>query len=388
MQDFIFDNHTRLIFGRDTEQKTGELISHHSKKILVCSYGDADTTGIVKRVISTLYQHGVDYASLSGIKPNPELCKVLEGVEIVRKNNIDFILAIGGGSIIDTAKAIAAGVSHKGEIWDLFTGNAKFEKALPTGVVLTIPATGSESSNGAVITNEKTKQKMAIIHNCLRPVFAILNPELSFSLPKYQTFCGIADIMSHVMERYFSKTRFTDLTDRLCESILKTVIRNAVILLDEPMNYEARAEIMFASTLAHNDLVGMGRSQDWVSHYIGMEISAVYDTTHGATLSVITPAWAKYVYRENINRFVQFAMNVFGIEYDFMNPEKTASEGIYALESFFRRLGLPTKLEEIKIIDESRFEEMANKYMLIGPFGDMKKIFKEDFINILRLAKS
>ncbi|MDR0583542.1 MAG: iron-containing alcohol dehydrogenase, partial [Treponema sp.] len=321
------------------------------------------------------------------IKPNPELSKVYEGINLVREKQPAFVLAIGGGSVIDTAKAIAAGVPYGKDVWDLYTRKGTFHSALPTGALVTIPASGSESSNGSVITNEKTKQKLAIIDDCLRPVFAILNPELTFSLPPYQTFCGIVDIMSHVLERYFSRTTHTDLTDRMCEALLKTVIHNAQLLPENPKDYNARAEIMLASTIAHGDLLGAGRTQDWGSHYIGMELSAIYGSTHGATLSVITPAWAKYVHKEYPARFIQFAVRVFGIDYDFMDPINTAMEGIIALEDFFKRLGVPTVLEEIGVTDDSKFEEMADKYLSIGPYGDIKKLTKEDFINILKLAR-
>lgn len=386
MLDFEFWNGTKLYFGKGVEMKAGALVKETANRALVCSYGDADTSGVVENVLKTLDENGVEYVGLSGIKPNPELAKAEEGVRLVRENGLEFILAIGGGSIIDTAKAIAAGVFYEGDLWDLYGEKLEFKRALPTGVVLTFPATGSESSNGSVLTNEKTHRKMAIIDDCLRPVFALLDPELTYTLPPYQTFCGIADIMSHVMERYFSNTKYTDLTDRMCEAVLKTVIHNALILLEAPGDYNARAEIMLASTIAHNDLLGVGRTQDWGSHYIGMELSAAYDSTHGATLSVITPAWAKYVYRENLDRFVQFAVRVFDINYDFMDPSNTAMEGILALEAFFRRLGIPTTLEELGVKDGSRFDEMGDKYVQGGLYGDIKRLEREDFINILKMA--
>jgi alcohol dehydrogenase YqhD (iron-dependent ADH family) len=386
MLNFEFQNQTKLYFGSGMDDRVGELVRPVADNILLCS-GGSGTAGIVNKVLSVLDREGIKYTCLPGIKPNPELSKVYEGIDLVNKNKLGFVLAVGGGSVIDTAKAVAAGVLYGKDVWDLYSKKGDFHSALPTGVVVTIPAAGSESSNGSVITNEKTRQKLAIIDDCLRPVFAILNPELTFSLPPYQTFCGIVDMMSHVMERYFSRTTHTDLTDRMCEGVLKTIIHNALLLLENPADYNARAEIMLASTIAHGDLLGVGRTQDWGSHYIGMELSAIYNTTHGATLSVITPAWAKYVYREYPEKFIQFAMRVFGIDYDFMDPANTAREGITALEAFFRRLGVPTTLEEIGVVDDSRFEEMADKYLSIGPYGDIKRLTKEDFINILKLAQ-
>jgi len=387
MLNFEFWNGTKLYFGKGTEARAGELVKNYASKALVCCYGTKSTIGVVENTLKQLEENGVEYKTLSGIKPNPELAKVNEGIDLVRDNDLGFILAIGGGSVVDTAKAIAAGVYYEGDVWDLYAKKAGFEKALPTGVLLSFPAAGSESSNGSVITNEETHQKLAIVDDCLRPAFAILNPELTFTLPAYQTFCGVVDIMSHVMERYFSSTTYTDLTDKLCEAVLRSVIKNALLLLDSPADYNARAEIMLASTIAHNDLLGVGRTQDWGSHNIGMVISGIYGSTHGATLSVITPAWAKYIYKHNVDRFAQFAVRVFDIEYDFMDPENTAMEGIIALEAFFKRIGIPTELEELGITDDSRFDEMADLYELGGFAGDIVQIKKDDFVNILKLAR-
>jgi hypothetical protein len=287
--------------------------------------------------------------------------------------------------VIDTAKAIAAGVFHSGDVWDLFTGKSSFSQAVSTGVILTIPAAGSEASNGSVITNENSGYKLAIIDESLRPKFAILNPELTYSLPSYQTFCGIADIMSHVMERYFTSVKNVDLTDRLCEAVLTTVIRNARILLNEPQNYHARAEIMWASTIAHNDLLTSGRTGDWGSHMIGMEISALYNSTHGATLSAVTPSWMRYVYQEDLSRFIKFAMRVWNVEYDFDVPERTAILGIKCLEDFFSEIGLPVSLKELGL-DNKLFEEMACKCTERGPVGNIKPLNKDDILNILKSA--
>lgn len=388
MLNFTFHNDTELIFGKGTEAQTGYKIKQYGKKVLVCSYGDADTTGIVQKIYAILAASGVEYAELSKIKPNPEIASVYEGIRLVKEQKLDFILAVGGGSIIDTAKAIAAGVMYSGDVWDLYTHKSEFSQAMPTGVILTYPATGSESSNGSVITNQALGMKLAIVHNCLRPRFAIMNPEFTLTLPKYHTFCGAADIMSHVFERYFSRTEHTDLTDRISEAIVRTVIRNSLILLENPADYDARSEIMFAGTLAHNDLVGMGRTQDWASHMISMEIGALYDATHGAALAVITPWWMRYVYENHLTRFIQFAMRIMDVEYDIDDPKRTALEGIYRLEAFFRRLGLPTTLKEIGITSNDRFAEIARKYVQdYGVFGEIKALNEIDVVNILNMAR-
>lgn len=389
MENFAFQCATKLIFGKDTEKQVGAEVKNFSKKILLVHYGDEfiRKSGILGSVTDSLKDAGVEYIELSDIKPNPLLGRVYEGIKICRENKIDFILAVGGGSVIDTAKAIAAGIPFDGDVWDLFTGKAVFNEAVPTGCILTIPATGSEASIGAVITNEKTGYKLDIVHDCLRPRFAILNPELTLTLPKWQTFCGIADIMSHVFERYFTNVTNVDLTDRLCEATLKTVIRNARILLKDPDNYAARAEIMLSSTIAHNDVVSTGRIGDWGSHKIGHEISAMYDTTHGASLAIVLPSWMRYVYKVDVNRFVQFAMRVWDVEYDMEYPEMTALEGIKRMEGFFREIGLPVTLKEINVDDDSKLEVMAAKATERWPAGNFKKLYKDDVVNILKMAK-
>ena len=386
MLNFRFQNQTEIIFGRDTEKTVGEEVAKYAKKVLIVSYGQAFEKSLMDTVKDSLDKQGMEYFELKGIKPNPEETKVQEGIETVREKDIPFILAVGGGSVIDTAKTIGVGAKYNGDFWDLFTGKP-FSETLPTGVILTLPATGSEASNAAIISNEELRSKCGISHDIIRPKFAILNPELTFTLPAFQTSCGVVDMMSHVMERYFSNTNKTDLTDRLCEAILRSVMRNALILLEDPQDYDARAEIMWASTLAHNDLVGTGRSQDWASHMIGHELSAIYDSTHGATLSVITPAWARYVYKNNLSRFVQFAMRVFDVEYDIDDEGRTALEGIHRMEQFFRRLSMPTKMQELGINTDEKFEEMAKKACRHGPLGDIRKLEAEDVYNIYKLAE-
>lgn len=329
----------------------------------------------------------MSFVELGGVLPNPRLSLVQEGIRICREQDINFILAIGGGSVIDSAKAIAVGVVYEGDVWDFYSEKASAQAALPIGVVLTIAAAGSEASDSSVITNEDGWHKRGMGADCIRPTFSILNPELMYSLSPFQTMVGIADIMSHVMERYFTANRNNDFTDRLCEATLKTVINNARILLRDPNQYEARAEIMWAGTIAHNNLLGTGRIGDWSSHMIEHELSGIYDVPHGAGLAVVFPAWMKYVYRENIERFVQFAVRVWDVDLGYESPEAIALEGIRRIESFFHEVGLPVKLDQLGVSSDEHFNEMAEKAVAYGPLGNFKKIHKEDALNILKLAQ-
>ncbi len=389
MENFEFYSPTRIIFGRGTEEKVGELTKEYGTKVLL-HYGGGSIKkyGLYDKVVKSLQDAGVDFIELGGVQPNPRLGLVKEGIKICRENDIDFILAVGGGSVIDSAKAISLGVPYEGDVWDFFMGKALPEKNLPVGVVLTIPAAGSESSNSVVITKEEGLLKRSCNNDINRPVFAIMNPELSFTLPPYQTASGVVDMMAHIMERYFTHQTDVDLTDGLCESMLKTIMKNALIVMEEPDNYDARAELMWAGTLAHNGLVGTGRIGDWASHAIEHELSAMYDVAHGAGLAVVFPAWMKYVYKHNVNRFAQFAVNVFNVDYDFANPERTALEGIRRLMDFFRRIGMPTNLEELGIPDD-RLEEMASKCKRPnnGRLGYFVPLTEEDILEILKLCR-
>lgn len=284
-------------------------------------------------------------------------------------------MAVGGGSVIDSAKAIAIGVPYQGDVWDFYTGKAQVEEALPIGVVLTIAAAGSESSPGSVITKEEGELKRDCLSDLIRPKFAILNPELTYTLPEEQTLYGAADIMAHLMERYFTQTKDVDFTDRLLEGALKTIIKNLPIVLKDPQNYGARAQIMWAGTVAHGDLLGTGRIGDWASHNIEHELSGIYDVAHGAGLAVIFPAWMKYVYKENIARFAQFAVRVWDVEADFNNLEEVALEGIRRIENFFKSVGLPVTLGELGI-PEDKLELMAEKCTERGPVGNFKNYLK------------
>ncbi len=272
-----------------------------------------------------------------------------------------------------------------GDVWDFFDGKAEVGEAIPIGTILTIPATGSETGDTTILTNEEGWYKRSMSHKNIRPKFAILNPELTYSLPNYQTAAGGVDIMSHVFERYFTNTLDVDITDRLCEGTLKCMIKNLPIALEETNNYAARSEIMWAGTIAHNGLLGTGRVEDWGSHMIAHEISAMYDITHGATLSIIFPAWMNYVYQDNIDRFVQYAIRVWGVEMNFQDPEKTVLEGIERTKEFFKKAGMPTSLSEVDISRDS-IEEMAEKCVLSGPVGNFRKLFKDDVVKILEMA--
>ncbi len=387
MENFVYQNTTKIVFGKDTDKHVGREVKQYADKVLL-HYGGGSIKkyGIYQRVMDSLKHEKIEVVELSGVKPNPILGMVNQGIEICRKENIQFILAVGGGSAIDSAKAIALGVPYQGDLWDFFDGRAKPQKALPTGVVLTIPAAGSESSDVSVITNEQGLIKKGYHHQLIRPRFAVLNPQLTYTLPPFQTAAGAADIISHVLERYVTHTKHVDLTDRLCESTMKTVIKNTPLVLSQPDHYDARAEIMWASTLAHNGLLGTGRVEDWGAHKVGHELSAIYDIAHGASLAIAFPAWMKYAYKKNIPLFAQFASRVFNIEPDFLNLENTALEGIERLVSFFQSIGLPTSLSDADI-GEEKFEEMAQKCVATGPKGSFIKMHAEDVLNILKIAR-
>ncbi|MBP8638215.1 MAG: iron-containing alcohol dehydrogenase [Dictyoglomi bacterium] len=384
MRDFEFLSPTKIIFGRNSEAKVGREVKNYSRKILL-HYGKGSIirTGLYDRVVKSLKEEGIDFIELGGVQPNPRVSLVREGIEICRKNGINFILAIGGGSVIDSSKAIAVGVPYSGDVWDFYAGKMEPKTALPVGVVLTIPAAGSEASKSSVITNEDGWYKRSINTEIIRPRFAIMNPEVTFTLPPYQTACGAADIMAHVMERYFTNDKGVNFTDRLCEATLKTVIYNVPIVLKKPDDYDARAQIMWASTIAHNDLLSTGRTGDWASHGIEHELSGIYDIAHGAGLAIVFPAWMKYVYKHNIERFIQFAINVWNVEPNFESPERIALEGVERLKRFFKDIGLPTSLSEANI-GEDRLEEMATKATERGELGEFVKLKKEDVLNILR----
>ena len=386
MENFIFQSPTRIIFGKGTELEVGKETKKFAGKILL-HYGGASIKklGLYDKIIQSLKKESIEVFELGGVKPNPRLGLVYDGIKICRDNNIGFILAVGGGSAIDSAKAIACGVNYEGDVWDFYTTDKKAKKVLPVGVVLTIPAAGSEASNASVITKEEEQLKKAYTNENLRPVFAILNPELTFSLPTEQTIYGISDIFAHGLERYFTNTQNVDLSDRLLEGTFKSLINNSYIVLEKPFDYAARAEIMWIGLTIHNGLFGAGRVEDWGSHQIEHELSAIYDIAHGAGLSIVFPAWMKYVYKHDINRFAQFAIRVFGAETYFDDIERTALEGIKRLKNFYKEIGLPTSLKDVNIPD-MLLEEMAKKSTADGPFGNFVRLETKDVLSILKMT--
>lgn len=387
MENFIFNSPTKIIFGPGTHKDIGIEVKKYSNRILFhYGMGSIKKSGLYDEIVSSLKKEGIEIFELGGTRPNPGLKLTIEGSRICRENNIDFILAVGGGSVIDSAKAIALNVPYKGNsMWDFLTGKAKPASALPIGVVLTIPAAGSESSDVTVITNEEGTIKRGYHHELIRPVFAILDPGLTCTLSDKQLSSGAADIISHVMERYFTSTKNVDLTDRLCEATLKTVIENAPLVLKNPKDYNPRAELMWAGNLAHNGLLNTGRTGDWGSHKIAHELSTFYGVAHGEAIAIIFPAWMKYVYKKDIGMFYKFAVRVFDTDPCFGTRESIALKGIERLISFFKSLGLKTSLKEIGAGEEG-FEEMAEKAMLFGPIGGYMELNKQDVLNIYKLA--
>ncbi|MBC8587376.1 iron-containing alcohol dehydrogenase [Paratissierella segnis] len=387
MKDFTLHIPTKIIFGKDAIKKLGDQIKGNYNKVLLhYGGGSIKKSGLYNDVVRILKDNDCEIFELSGVEPNPKLGLVRKGVQMAKENEIDLILAVGGGSAIDSAKAIGIGALYDGDVWDFYSGKLEPEITIPVGVVLTLPATGSEASRGSVITNEDGLYKRSTGGDFMRPVFAIMDPTYTLTLPTKQTFAGIMDIMAHIFERYFTQTPHVNLTDSLCEGTLKTVIQNAYIIKEDSQNYDARAEIMFAGTIAHNGLLGVGREEDWSSHDIGHEISALYGTTHGETLSIIFPAWMKYVYKENVDRFVQFATKVFDVSEAEMDKDEIAIEGIKRLEGFISDIGLPKSFTEANLPTD-KIDLMAEKATEDGPLGNFKKLYKDDVIKIYKLAK-
>ena len=388
MRNFSFYNPARIIFGRGVEEQTGEQVKKYGTKVLLhYGGGSVKRTGVLDKVKASLDAAGVSYIELGGVKPNPRLSLIREGIELCKREGVDFILAVGGGSTIDSSKGIAAGVLYDGDIWDLYLyPDRQPDKALPVGVVLTIPAAGSESSWASVVTNEDGWLKRDICAECLIPRFAIMNPEFTFTLPPYQTACGASDILAHMMERYFTQVDHVDFTDRLLEGAMRTVLNYAPVVVEQPENYDARAEIMWAGTLAHNSLLYTGREGDWASHEIEHELSGMYDIAHGAGLSIIFPAWMRYVWRDNPARFVQFAQRVFDVDLAQAETEAIVNEMLYRLESWYHRIGVPTRFSEAGL-DDTKIEEMAKKCMINRQFtGHFRKLVEKDVVEIYRLA--
>ncbi|MBR6872343.1 MAG: iron-containing alcohol dehydrogenase [Ruminococcus sp.] len=353
MDNFNFCSPTEFVFGKGRENECGSFVKKYggSKVLIHYGGGSAVRSGLLGRVKDSLAAQGIGFAELGGVQPNPRDTLVYKGIELCRAEGIDFILAVGGGSVIDSAKAIAAGTLYDGDFWDFYSGR-KVEKALPLGVVLTIAAAGSEGSGDSVITKEDGLLKRGTGSDVLRSKFSVLDPELTQTLPAYQTACGATDIMAHVFERYFTNTKEVEITDRLCEAVLLTMVKETPRVITDPNNYEARANIMWAGMVAHNGLVGVGRSQDWNSHAIEHELSALYDCAHGAGLAVIMPAWMEFVHSHDVMRFCQMATRVFGCQMNYADPETTAMEGIQRFRAFLHSIGMPVNLSELGAKEE------------------------------------
>ena len=391
MNNFTFYSTTLFAFGDGEEKNTGTLVRRFggTKVLLVYGGGSIKRNGAYDAVTASLSEAGIQWTELSGVQANPRSGKVYEGIELARKEGVDFLLAVGGGSVIDTAKAIGIGLTYEGDFWDFFTGKVKIESTVPVGVVLTISAAGSEGSDSIVITQEEGNLKWgAPKSDLVRPKFAVMNPRFACSLPRYQIASGAADMIAHILERYFSNTPDVGLTDRLAEALVKTVIAAAPRAVADPDDYAAQADLMWAGMLAHNNTCGVGRVQDWASHQIEHELSAFYDCAHGAGLAVVMPAWMEYVMGHDVMRFARFAVEIFGCEMDFADPERTAREGIARFKEFLRSIDMPVtfaevggKAEDIPAMVEHR-KEKPNGF----PFGGFVKIGPKEMEDILRLA--
>lgn len=393
MKNFVYYTPTEVVFGKGSESKVGNLVKQFGGKKVLLHYGgkSAERSGLLDRVCGALDAEGVKYVKLGGVVPNPRLSKVYEGIELCKKEGVDFILAVGGGSVIDSSKAIGLGLAYEGDVWDFFVGKAKAESGFPVGAVLTIPAAGSEMSCSCVITKEDGAEKRSYDDDIIRPKFAVMDPELTYSLPAYQTACGVVDIMMHTMERYFSHEDDMTLTDEVAEAILRTVKDCACKVLKNPGDYRCRAQIMWAGSLSHNGLTGCGTVGDFASHRLEHELSALYDVAHGAGLAAVWATWARYVFKENVSRFVRFAVNVMGVTNDFTDPEATALAGIEAMERFYRDLSMPTSISELigREATDSEIRLMAEKCSRGGTrtVGHFKELDMADMEAIYRLAR-
>ena len=388
MNNFQFYSPTEFLFGKDTENSCGAYVKKYGGTKVLIHYGSASAirSGLIDRVKDSLTKEGISYVLLGGVQPNPRDTKIYEGIELCRKENVDFILSVGGGSCIDSSKGIALGALYDGDFWDFYSRKASVTKALPIGTILTIAAAGSEGSGASVVTKEEGMLKRDVGSDLLRPKFSILNPALTETLPPYQTACGATDIMAHVFERYFTNTTEVEVTDRLCEAILLTMIKETPRVIEDPHNYQARANIMWAGTVAHNDIIGVGRDQDWNSHGIEHELSGLYDCAHGAGLAVIMPAWMEYVCDHNIMRFAQMATRIWGLPMNFENPKETALQGITAFRKFLHEIGMPINFEELGAKEED-IPVLVEKFGLgDGKTGGFMPLSSEDVANIYRIA--
>ncbi len=388
MNNFNFYSPTYFVFGKEKENEAGKYVKKFGGKNVLIHYGGGSVikSGLLDSVKKSLSAEGISFTELGGVVPNPRSGLVYTGIEICKKENIDFILAVGGGSVIDSAKAIAIGAVYEGDFWDFYSGKAIIKNAVPVATILTLTAAGSEGSSSSVITHENGMVKRGTGSDLIRPVFSILNPELTCSLPAYQTACGATDMLAHVMERYFTNTKDVEITDRIAEGIMLTIINETPKALANPNDYEARANLMWAGMVAHNDICGVGREQDWATHQMEHELSGLYDVAHGAGLAVMFPAWMKYVMHHDVMRFAQFAVRIWGVEMDFQNPENTALKGIERYEQFLTSIGMPIRFSELGAKAEDIPELLKVLNLGERTMGFFVKLTVEDARKIYELA--
>lgn len=391
MNSFSYFTPTRVVFGRDTHLQVGKLIGEYGYKKVLLHYGgnSAKRSGLLDQIQASLREQNISYVTLGGVVPNPRLSLVYQGIELAKKEQVDFILAVGGGSVIDSAKAIGYGATNPGDVWDFYDRKRHATACLPIGTVLTIAAAGSEMSDSSVITKEEGGIKRGYSNNLCRPVFAVMNPDLTLTLPDYQTACGCTDILMHTLERYFPAGDHLEITDALAEGLMRTVIQNALILKDDPANTQARAEIMWAGSLSHNGLTGCGNSgNDFATHGLEHELSGMFDVAHGAGLAAVWGSWAKYVYKDVLPRFHRFAVQVMGVD-DTGDMDEVALKGIERLEEFFRTIGMPTSISQLGIHPTpEQVEQLAEKFAIAagGKKGTAKPLYKEDMLAIYKMA--
>ena len=394
MKDFNYYAPTEVVFGEKSEEQVAALVKKYGGTKVLVHYGgkSAERSGLLDKICGLLDEGGVAYVKLGGVVPNPRLSLAKKGIELCRQEGVDFILAVGGGSVIDSAKCIAYGVCMEGDVWDLYLGKVEAPKSmLPVASVLTIPAAGSEMSEASVITNEDGDVKVGYSNNMSRPKFAIMNPRRTMTLPPYQTAAGVTDMMMHTMERYFTKDDDMDFTTDVAEAMLRS-IKNAVFaVLKNPEDYRYRAQIMWGGSLMHNGLTGCGVQDDWATHQLEHELSGMFDVTHGAGLAAIWPSWARYVMHENLSRFVRFAVNVMDVPNDFTDPEGTALKGIEAMERFYHAIGMPINIKELigKDITDEEIKEMTRKCSrdYQRTCGALKVLKAEDMEAIYQMAR-
>lgn len=393
MKNFHYYTPTQVEFGRGAENKVAELVKHYGGTKVLVHYGgkSASRSGLLQRVTDQLTAAGIAYVTLGGVVPNPRLSLVHEGIALCRREGVDFLLAVGGGSVIDSCKAIGYGVPYEGEVWDIYLGKHKPTASLPLGVVLTIPAAGSEMSDSSVISNEETGYKLGTNSDLCRARFAVMNPELTYTLPAWQTACGVTDIIMHTLERYFSLEVESEITSNIAEGLIRTMITEGPKALAEPENYEARANIMWASSLSHNGLTGCGNGCDWATHRIEHELSGLFDVSHGAGLAAVWGSWARYCREANLARFVRLARNVMMIDTTGMTDLEAAEAGIQAMETFFRSLGMPTDIHTLlgREVTEEEMAEMAYKCTKgdSHTVGGLRALKSADVLAIYHMAK-